>query len=246
MGGRRVADGIQLFNEAGVPTYSSPDKGVRAFTHLVAFARNREMLYETPREMPLEFPLDRGKLRAVFDTILSEGHDILTESTSKALLEAYEIPVSKTYVARSVDDAVQYANRVGYPVALKIFSPDITHKTDVGGVVLDLANAEEVYDAFQRITTRAKEMRPDADVAGVTVQRMVVAPSGRELIVGAKRDPVFGAVLLVGAGGTTAELYQDRALELPPLSERLARRMLESLRSVASVERLPRASGSER
>ncbi|MCA9188168.1 MAG: bifunctional acetate--CoA ligase family protein/GNAT family N-acetyltransferase [Pirellulaceae bacterium] len=231
MGGDKVRPGIDLFNKAGIPTYSSPEKAIRAFMYLVNYARNRDMLYETPAEVPMNFPLNREKLRAVFDTILSEGHDVLTESTSKAMLEAYEIPVSKTYVARSKKDAVEYARRVGFPVVLKVFSPEITHKTDVGGVELNLANEVDVVAAFERIVTRAREMRPDALVEGVTVQRMVANPSGRELIVGAKRDPVFGTVLLVGAGGTTAELFQDRALELPPLSERLARRMLKSLRS---------------
>lgn len=231
MGGGKVRKGIELFNAAGIPTYSSPEKGVRAFMHLVSYGRNREVLYETPKEVPLEFPLDRVKLRAVFDTILSEGHDILTESTSKALLSAYEIPVTRTWVARSADDAVQYATRAGYPVALKVFSLDITHKTDVGGVELNLASADDVTRSFERIVSRAKQARPEARVEGVTVQRMISEPRGRELIVGAKRDPVFGTVLLVGAGGTTAELYQDRALELPPLSAHLARRMLESLRS---------------
>lgn len=231
MGGDDVARGIQQLNEAGVPTYSSPEKAVRAFMYLVSYVRNREVLYETPREVPLDFPLDRGKLRAVFDTILSEGHDILTESTSKALLEAYEIPVAKTFVARSAADAVDFAQRVGYPVVLKVFSQDITHKTDVGGVELSLANPDEVMASFDRIVSRAKEHSPNARVDGVTVQRMVSEPSGQELIIGAKRDPVFGSVMLVGAGGITAELFQDRALELPPLSERLTRRMLESLRS---------------
>ena len=231
MGGGKVRAGIELLNEAGIPTYSSPEKGVRAFMHLVSYARNREMLYETPREVPLEFPLDRAKLRAVFDTILSEGRDILSETTSKALLEAYEIPVTQTFVARSKADSIEYAVRVGYPVALKVFSPDITHKTDAGGVELNLANAEEVSRAFDRIQEQAKQSRPDAEIDGVTVQRMQVEPSGRELIVGAKRDPVFGMVLLVGAGGTNAELFRDLTLELPPLSERLARRMLERLRS---------------
>jgi acetyltransferase len=231
MGGRKVREGIERFNKAGVPTYSSPEQAVRAFMYLVTYARNRELLYETPRELPVEFPLDRAKLRAVFDTILSAGHDVLTESTSKALLEAYEIPVAKTYVARSADDAVELSQRIGYPVALKVFSAQITHKTDVGGVALNVANEHEVRAAFERIVTGAKANRPDAIVEGVTVQRMVSAPNGYEFIVGAKRDPVFGVVLLVGAGGVTAELYQDRALELPPLNERLARRALESLRS---------------
>ncbi|QDU98886.1 Succinyl-CoA ligase [ADP-forming] subunit alpha [Lignipirellula cremea] len=231
MGGGKVREGIELLNVAGIPTYSSPEKAVRAFMYLVSYAQNRQLLYETPRELPVEFPLDRGKLRAVFDTIISEGNDVLTESTSKALLEAYEIPVVKTYVARTASDAVELSHRTGFPVALKVFSHQITHKTDVGGVELNLANKEEVCAAYERIISRAKQQRPDANVEGVTVQRMVSAPNGRELIVGAKRDPVFGAVLLVGAGGVTAELYRDRALELPPLNERLARRALESLRS---------------
>lgn len=231
MGGEKVQEGIRKFNKAGIPTYASPEQGVHAFLYLVSYARNRQLLYETPRELPVEFGLDRGKLRAVFDTILSEGHDVLTESTSKALLEAYEIPVAKAFVAHSADDAVQLAQRVGYPVALKIFSPQITHKTDVGGVELNLPNADEVRKTYEKVISRAKQQRPDAVIEGVTVQRMVSAPDGIELIVGAKRDPVFGIVLLVGAGGIAAELYRDYALELPPLNERLARRALESLQS---------------
>ncbi|MFO0867683.1 MAG: bifunctional acetate--CoA ligase family protein/GNAT family N-acetyltransferase [Pirellulales bacterium] len=231
MGADSVAEGVRRFNAARIPTYASPEQAVRAFMHLVSYARRREILYETPRDLPVEFPLDRTRLRAVFDTILSEGHEILTECTSKSLLEAYEIPVTKPYVAWSADDAVKLAQRLGYPVALKIHSPHISHKTDVGGVALDLASDEQVATAFQQLVTRALHACPAAAGAGVTVQRMVVAPDGHEWIVGAQRDPAFGTVLLVGAGGITAELFRDCALELPPLTERLARRMLESLRS---------------
>lgn len=231
MGGGRVAHGIQLLNEAGIPTYSSPEKGVRAFMHLVSYVRTREMLYETPHEVPLEFSLDRTRLRGIFESIHNEGHNLLTETRSKSLLEAYEIPVTQTFLARSKEDAVMYSQRVGFPVALKVCSQQITHKTEVAGVELNLTDAPAVLGAFDRILNRAKQLRPDAEVAGVTVQRMLLDPNGRELIVGAKRDPVFGMVLLVGAGGTSAELFQDRALELPPLNERLARRMLETLKT---------------
>lgn len=231
MGGGKVREGTELLKTAGIPTYSSPEKGVRAFMNLVSYGRIRETLYETPLEVPIEFPLHRAKLRSVFDTFLSEGHDVLSETKSKELLEAYEIPVTQTHLASSKGYATEYAARLGYPVALKVFSPDITHKTDVGGVELNLANEDDVAHAYDRILNRAKERRPDARINGVTVQRMLVEPSGRELIVGARRDPVFGTVLLVGAGGTTAELIRDLALELPPLSERLARRMVESLQS---------------
>jgi acetyltransferase len=231
MGGRSMVEGIGLLNEAGIATYSAPEKAVRAFMHLVSYARNRDTLYETPRDVPVEFPLERGRFRAVFDTILSEGRDVLSENTSKALLHAYEIPVTKPYAARSGNDAVRLSHRVGYPVVMKVLSPDITHKTDVEGVALNLTSDEEVVSAFGHIVKTVKDKRPDALVEGVTIQRMVAAPVGYELIVGAKRDHVFGAVLMVGAGGITAELLQDRALGLPPLNERLARRMLESLRS---------------
>jgi acetyltransferase len=231
MGGSSVREGNELFNQADIPTYATPEQAIRAFMYLVSYARNREVLYETPRNIPLEFPLDRSKLRQVFNTILSSGCDLLSESMSKALLEAYEIPISKPFAAHSTDDAVRLANRIGYPVALKLMSPQITHKTDVGGVELNLANDCEVSTAFDRIVSTAKQRRPDAQIDGVTIQKMVIAPVSYELIVGMKRDPIFGAVLLVGAGGITTELYQDRALGLPPLNERLARHMLESLKS---------------
>ncbi len=231
MGGRMVREGVQKLDEAGIPTCTFPEEAVGAFMALVQYGRNRETLYETPRDVPLAFAHNRTKLRSVFHSILNGEREILSEITSKALLEAYDIPVTKPYAARSPQEAVKVAEQVGYPVVLKVLSPDITHKTDVGGVVLNLANADDVTSAYARIVAQAKEKRPDATVEGVTVQRMAAVPSGVELIVGVKRDPVFGAVLLVGLGGVTAELFQDRALELPPLSERLARRMLESLRS---------------
>src|SRR5690606_18551068 len=127
MGGDRVAEGIACFNQAGIPTYASPEQGVHSFMHLVSYAKNRQLLYETPREVPVEYPLDRSKLRAVFDAIVSEGRDVIAESTSESLLEAYEIPVVKTFVAKSAYDAAELAARVGFPVAHKIFSPQITH-----------------------------------------------------------------------------------------------------------------------
>ncbi|MFV2069265.1 MAG: GNAT family N-acetyltransferase, partial [Pirellulales bacterium] len=231
MGGPSVREGNHLFNQAQIPTYNTPEQAIRAFMYLVSYSRNREVLYETPRNIPMKFSLDRGKLRSVFDTILSSGRDLLSESMSKALLEAYEIPITKPFAAHSVDDAVRLANRVGYPVAMKLMSPQITHKTDVGGVKLDLADDRAVSVAYEQIVASAQERRPDAQIEGVTIQKMVTDPVSYELIVGAKRDPIFGAVMLVGAGGITTELYQDRALELPPLNERLARRMLESLKS---------------
>ena len=231
MGGQVVSAGVGVFNDAGIPTYNTPEKAVRAFMHLVSYARNLEVLYETPRDIPLEFSLDRGRLRGLFDTILTEGDEILSENLSKAFLEGYEIPVTKPHLARSADEAIDVAGRCGYPVVMKIHSPQITHKSDVGGVALNLSSDEVVRDAFEKMTGKARQMRPDADVMGVTIQKMVAYPDSFELIMGTKKDPVFGSVIMVGMGGTAAELFRDRALALPPLSETLARRMLESLKS---------------
>lgn len=230
MGGDSVRKAVVELSAAGIPTYASPEKAVRAFMHLRAYSRSREVLYETPKDIPVKFTLNRAHLRRVFDTILGEQHELLTENTSKALLDAYEIPVTMPYVARTANDAVRLAHRIGYPVAMKILSPDITHKTDVGGVALSLGNDHEVDAAFSAMMERCRRERPEAHIEGVSVQRMASKAGGYELIVGMKRDPVFGAVLLVGAGGVEAELLADHALELPPLNERLARRMLESLR----------------
>ena len=231
MGGATVGEGMQLLNAAGIPSYTAPEKAVRAFMHLVSYARNLEILHETPRDIPMEFCLDRGRLRGVFDTIFTEGNETLSENASKALLESYEIPVTKPLLARSPEEAARLARQCGYPVVLKIHSPQITHKTDVDGVALNLSTDDEVCGAYRQMVKTAAEKRPDADILGVTVQKMVVDPNGFELIVGTKKDPIFGAVIMVGAGGTAAEVFRDRALALPPLNESLARRMLKSLKS---------------
>jgi len=231
MGGHTVAEGLQIFNEAGIPSYNTPEKAVRAFMHLVHYARNLEILHETPRDIPMSFQLDRQRLRPVFDTVLAEGEDILSENLSKAFLEAYDIPVTRPQLARSPEEAVALARQIDYPVVLKIHSPQITHKTDVGGVVLNINSDEGVRTAFREIVERAKQRRPDATIIGVTVQKHITRGNDVELIIGTKKDPIFGAVIMVGMGGVAAEVFRDRALALPPLNEALARRMLESLKS---------------
>jgi acetyltransferase len=231
MGGTTVRPGEEILGEAGLPTYATPEKAIRAFMHLVSYARNLEILHETPRDIPVEFTFDRQRLRGVFDTLLTEGSEILSENVSKAILEAYEIPVTKPHLARTVDDAVSLGKSIGYPVVMKIHSPQITHKTDVDGVVLNLTSDDAVRKAHDRMMQRVAERAPDAQILGVTVQQMVTRPNQLELIMGMKKDPVFGAVIMIGMGGIAAELFRDRALALPPLNESLARRMLRSLKS---------------
>ncbi|WP_372716356.1 GNAT family N-acetyltransferase [Novipirellula sp.] len=237
MGGVRVQAGIERFSQAGVPSYATPEKAVASFMYLVQYARNRSMLYETPRSVPIEFQVDRDQLHTIFRQRVaasdrdSNDYETLSELDSKSLLDAYGIPVCQSLPAADQAAALQIADQIGYPVVMKIHSPSIVHKTDVGGVALNLIDRNAAAKAYDQIMLQAKQKRPDARIDGVTVQRMMVAPWGRELFVGAKRGPVFGSVLMVGLGGTATELLWDRTFELPPLSERLARRMLESLRA---------------
>ncbi|MGQ0635105.1 MAG: bifunctional acetate--CoA ligase family protein/GNAT family N-acetyltransferase [Planctomycetaceae bacterium] len=231
IGGKRVREGDRLLSEAGVPTYPTPEGAVNAFMHLVSYARNLETLYETPRDVPLSFALDHTALQARFNELLSRSADVLSEGDSKSLFEVYGVSVARAIAAATPDEAARVAAEIGYPVVLKILSPAITHKTDVGGVALDIRNEEGLRRAYALMLERVRAKRPEAAISGVTVQRMIDRTGGTELIVGMKKDATFGAVMMVGAGGITAELYRDRALGLPPLNERLAHRMLSGLRS---------------
>lgn len=229
MGGPRVAAGRRRLGEAGIACYSSPEQAVAAFAHMLAYARNREALFETPRDLALELDVDRRALRALLRRERPEG-GLLGEGPAKRVLAAYGIPVAATLAAADAEAAVAAAEAVGYPVVLKLDAAEVAHKSDLGGVILDLADADAVRSAFARILARVRAARPDARVAGVTVQPMRRFEGAIELIVGASRDPTFGTALMVGLGGVAVELLGDRVLGLPPLNERLARRMLESLR----------------
>lgn len=230
MGGASVHEGISHLNDVGIPTYTSPEHAIRAFMHLVAYGRNLEVLYETPRDIPINLsstPLsDKKPQRDVFI-----DRPLLSEIEAKQRLADYGIPVTMPGSATNAEEAAALADEIGYPVVLKVLSPQITHKTDVGGVVLNLRHRKDVREAFAQIEQSVREHEPEAQFDGVSVQQMVTAEFGIELILGAHIDLTFGAVILVGTGGVAAEILRDRSLGLPPLNERLARRMLESLQS---------------
>jgi acetyltransferase len=230
LGGRSMTEGVRLLNESGIATYKTPEQAVRAFMTLVEYSRNLETLYETPKDIPVEFSLNRKKIRNEFSSIVKNRQEILSEENSKRLLEAYGIPVSMPVPASTEAEAVRLANQIGYPVVFKINSPDITHKTDVGGVIIDINSDQTARSSFKLMMATVKERKPDAKIEGVTVQKMIKIKDSIELILGIKKDAVFGTVILVGAGGVTAELFGDRSLGFPPLNERLARRMLEDLK----------------
>ena len=243
LGGASMRDGIHIFNQAGLSSYTTPEQAIRAFMTLSHYSKNQEMLYETPKEIPVSFQYDRDQLREKYINNIFPKAKVLNEDDSKMLINDYGIDTTHPTPAYSEDEAVKIAEEKGYPVVLKIYSPDITHKSDVGGVALNVKDEEMVRATFKNMTKTAAEKRPDAKIEGVTVQRMVDPKDSVELIIGIKKDPVFGTVMLVGMGGTTAELFKDNRLEFPPLNERLARQMLESLQIYPLLEGYRGASG---
>lgn len=230
LGGISMREGMSILKDSGIAAYETPEQAVRAFMTLVAYARNLGILYETPRDVPIEFPFNREEIRARFLAEHLAEAGVLAEDVSKRLIEAYGIAVTRAIPARTSADAVRIAGETGYPVVLKVHSPDITHKSDAGGVALNLENDDMVRGAFDSIISGARAARPRARELGVTVQPMISTRNALELILGIKKDAVFGTVMMVGMGGTGAELLDDRSLGFPPLNERLAMRMLESLR----------------
>ena len=230
LGGAAMHEGIQILNQNGISNYPAPEQAIRAFMTLSDYSENQQILYETPREVPVSFQYDRNELRQKYLTQVFPKAKVLNEDDSKMLVNDYGIDTTHPTPASTEDEAVKIAETKGYPVVLKIYSPDIIHKSDVGGVALNIENEEMVRATFRNMIRTAAEKRPDATIEGVTVQKMVDTRDGIELIVGTKKDPVFGTVMLVGMGGTTAELFKDQRLEFPPLNEHLARQMLKSLK----------------
>jgi acetyltransferase len=232
MGGAAVQEARERLAAAGVATYALPEQAIEAFMDLVSYAHNIEALHETPRSVPLSFSLERSEADASIAGAVSEDGAVLSELSSKRLLHAYGIPVTMPWPALSAQEAVVAAERIGYPVALKVSSPHITHKTEAGGVELALADERQVCAAYARILAAAKS-NGAANAAAVSVQPMAAGSAvagGHELVLGARKDPTFGAVIVLGAGGVATEVLGDRALELPPLNDTLARAMLRSLR----------------
>lgn len=225
MGGNSVAAGEEILNQCGIPSFAFPDTAVRAFNYMWKYSYNLKGIYETPVLGASHEP-DRDRAKSIIDSVKKSGRTILTEYESKKLLEAYGIPTTATEIAATEADAVKWADKIGYPVVLKLYSLTITHKTDVGGVILNLRDADAVRKAFNQIKNAVTEKAGAEHFQGVTVQPMAKL-DGYEIILGASIDPQFGPVLLFGTGGQLVEVFKDKALALPPLNTTLARRMME-------------------
>ncbi|MGE5138282.1 MAG: bifunctional acetate--CoA ligase family protein/GNAT family N-acetyltransferase [Rudaea sp.] len=227
MGGDDVARGEQVLNEANIPTFPYPDTAANMFNYMYRYTQNLRGLYETPTlgaEGGME--PDRAAAKEIINRVRESGRTILTEFESKQLLAAYGVPIVQTIVATTEEDAVKSADQIGYPVVLKLYSETITHKTDVGGVQLNLEDVAAVREAYNAIEKSVIEKKGAQHFQGVTVQPMI-SLEGYELILGSSIDSQFGPVLLFGMGGQLVEVFKDRALALPPLNTTLARRMME-------------------
>jgi acetyltransferase len=226
MGYEMTEEANRVLTENSIPTYSTPEQAIATYMYMYQYKRNLGLLYETPEELPVDSVPPKRPLTVIMRNAARENREILTETEAKKLLEYYCLPTVKTLIAKTADEAARMALNVGYPVVLKILSPQIVHKTEAGGVILDVTTEAELRKAFDQIMQRAKEYNPNAEIQGVTVQPMV-KKRGYEVILGAKSDPLFGPVILFGMGGIGVELYKDVAIGLPPLNQTLARRIME-------------------
>ncbi len=229
IGGVNVEGARKVFNEAGIVTYASAERAVRAFKNLYQYGRNIDMLHQIPVRTDTRLVINRDRARKIIDEALEAEETSLMESHAKELLRAYGIPANMTRIADSEGMATQIADQMGLPVVLKICSKDILHKSDCNGVALNLKTPDEVRAAFVRIMKSAREFSPQADIKGVSVQKMQPR-ADYELIIGARKDDSFGPVLLFGMGGILTEVFQDTAMGLPPLNRPLARQMIERTR----------------
>jgi acetyltransferase len=251
MGDDSVARARVMLNEAEILGFRTPEAAVGAFGNITTFYQNQQLLQQTPPPLSALAKPDIEGARLVIESVLAERRKLLTEMESKTLLSSFHIPVTQTVLARNANEAMMIATQLGFPVALKIDSPDISHKSDVQGVALNILNGAGARDTYTDMVENVSRLLPNARINGVTVQKMSPARRGREIYIGVVTDDAFGPVIVFGAGGTMIELIDDRAMELPPLNQFLARRLIDRSRvaetllewrgaSAANIEALER------
>ncbi len=229
LGDEEVAKARQLFYDNKILIYNFPEEAIKTYLYMYQYAHNLEVLYETPEELPLELEAPKNHLKVLIRKRLREGRTLLNEVDSKKFLSSYRIPATIPSLARNIQEAAHFASMIGYPVVMKISSPDILHKSEVGGVKLNINSAEDVPRSFQEIIENVKRRLPKAHINGVTIQKMITKYD-YELIVGSEKDPSFGTAIVFGLGGTETEFLRDIAIGFPPLNLILARRILEQTR----------------
>ena len=228
MGQSKVEEAIRVLHSARVPCFNTPEDAVGAYMYMCQYSRNLANLYETPADILSQFEPDRDTVKKTFIAVAREERSMLTEVEADRVIGAYQIPVVRTVVATTPEECAEAARQIGQPVAVKILSPDVSHKFDVGGIALNVAGPEEAARQFTEVIERVKAARPKAKIDGVVVQPM--RSKGHELIIGSKKDPTFGPALIFGMGGTSVEFHRDVAVDFPPLNQALARAMIQSTR----------------
>ncbi|MGZ0018321.1 bifunctional acetate--CoA ligase family protein/GNAT family N-acetyltransferase [Nitrosomonas sp. wSCUT-2] len=230
MGEAQVAESRQAFDLAKIPNFRTPEPAVEVFSFISAYYQNQQLLLQTPGPLAHHSEPDEEGARLLIESALADHRKILSEVESKAILAAFRIPIAKALIARSPNEALIIAEELGFPVVMKINSPDITHKSDAGGIRLNVGNAQAVRSAYHEIIQSVQRYSPNARIDGIVIEPMVIKPNGRELMVGVTTDTVFGPVITFGAGGVLVEVLGDRAVALPPLNSFLVKDMIQRTR----------------
>ncbi len=236
MGETLVSEARDLFDAAGIAHFRSPETAVEALAYLVAHRRNQRLLMQTPGPLTDDTPADVEGARLILQAARAEGRTVLTTRESKAVLSAFHIPTNPSILARTPNEAMLAAESIGFPVALKISAPALTHKSDVGGVRLNVRSVQSARQQVQDMLDQVRARHPEVEIEGVTIERMAEVGHKRELLIGVTRDPVFGPVIAFGLGGTAVEVLRDRAIALPPLNSVLAERLVRRTRAARMLE----------
>ncbi len=231
MGEDQVREARKLLESSGIPAFRMPETAIELFHHISKYFRNQKLLLQTPEPTRQHGRPEAEGAKMLIEALLAERRKVLSEMESKAILRAFKVPVAQTMVARTATEALLLAEQIGFPIAMKVDSPDLTHKSDAGGVRLNIMNAPAVRNAYHDIIDTVQKRRPDAKINGVSIEPFLSRPNGRELMIGVFRDPIFGPVITFGAGGFDVEIFSDRSVALPPLNKFLAKDLVDSTRA---------------
>ncbi|WP_295002232.1 bifunctional acetate--CoA ligase family protein/GNAT family N-acetyltransferase [uncultured Dechloromonas sp.] len=236
MGEDQVREGRKLLEENGIPAFRMPETAIELFHHISKYYRNQKLLLQTPEPTRQHGRPEAEGAKMLIEALLAERRKVLSEMESKAILRAFKVPVAQTMVARTATEALLLAEQIGFPIAMKVDSPDLPHKSDAGGVRLNIGNAPAVRNAYHDIIDTVHKRRPDAKINGVSIEPFLSRPNGRELMIGVFRDPIFGPVITFGAGGFDVEIFSDRSVALPPLNRFLAKDLIDSTRAAKILD----------
>jgi acetyltransferase len=231
MGEEQVAEGRLALEDAGIPAFRMPETAVELYYHISTYYRNQRLLLQTPEPTSQHARPETEGAKMLIEAVLQERRKVLSEMESKAILRAFRVPVAQTMVARTPTEGLLLAEQIGFPIAMKVDSPDLVHKSDAGGVRLNITNAPAVRNAYYDIIETVQKKHPTARINGVSIEPYLARPNGRELMIGVVRDPIFGPIITFGAGGTEVEIFSDRAVALPPLNRFLAKDLIRSTRA---------------